>query len=307
MDHPIRQLRLAVNLAQFRQHRLIEIPLEFGKPANAALAGLANPASVWDRSLLVMSLAHQGRFLEASQAGAEAVRLAESTHNLLAISRALMGPSTLHLIKGSWRDARLAIDRFLETGVEFYRPYSVACHAWVLAQLGEADGAVECLREGEQLIERQASSGIVSGHDWCYQALGRACLALSRLDEAQRFGQRSLKAAKHFNAHALDLLGHVAIRAELLDAGAAQARFRQVLEVATRRGLGPLAASSHLDLGTLLRMTGKSGDAREHLNTAATLYREMDMPFWLQKAEAELGNSTAKGFVPVAQESGMGP
>jgi len=28
--------------------------------------------------------------------------------------------------------------------------------------------------------------------------------------------------------------------------------------------------------------------AQEHLTTAATMYREMDMRFWLEKAEAEL-------------------
>jgi hypothetical protein len=27
----------------------------------------------------------------------------------------------------------------------------------------------------------------------------------------------------------------------------------------------------------------------EHLNTAATMYREMDMGFWLEKADAALG------------------
>jgi len=27
--------------------------------------------------------------------------------------------------------------------------------------------------------------------------------------------------------------------------------------------------------------------AQEHLTTAATMHREMDMPFWLEQAEAE--------------------
>jgi len=30
---------------------------------------------------------------------------------------------------------------------------------------------------------------------------------------------------------------------------------------------------------------GKRQEAREHLATATTMYREMDMPFWLQEAE----------------------
>ena len=31
------------------------------------------------------------------------------------------------------------------------------------------------------------------------------------------------------------------------------------------------------------------GRAQEHLTTATAMYRDMDMRFWLKKAEAELG------------------
>jgi hypothetical protein len=36
------------------------------------------------------------------------------------------------------------------------------------------------------------------------------------------------------------------------------------------------------------RSTGKREQAQEHLTTAMTMYREMDMRFWLEKAEAEI-------------------
>ena len=49
----------------------------------------------------------------------------------------------------------------------------------------------------------------------------------------------------------------------------------------------PLVAHCHLGLGKLYRRTGKSEEAPEHLTTATTMYREMDMRFWLEKAEAE--------------------
>jgi hypothetical protein len=35
--------------------------------------------------------------------------------------------------------------------------------------------------------------------------------------------------------------------------------------------------------------TGKRQEAQEHFTTATTMYREMDMRFWLEKAEAEMG------------------
>ncbi|SRR5712692_566757 len=47
-------------------------------------------------------------------------------------------------------------------------------------------------------------------------------------------------------------------------------------------------APSHLGLGKLYRRTGKPEQAHEHLTTATSMYREMDMRFWLEQAEAEL-------------------
>ena len=50
----------------------------------------------------------------------------------------------------------------------------------------------------------------------------------------------------------------------------------------------PLVAHCHLGLGKLYRRTDKREQAREHLTTATTMYREMDMRFWLEQADAEL-------------------
>ena len=50
----------------------------------------------------------------------------------------------------------------------------------------------------------------------------------------------------------------------------------------------PLVARCHLGLGKLYRRVGQHDQAQEHLTTATTLYREMDMRFWLKRADAEL-------------------
>jgi hypothetical protein len=47
-----------------------------------------------------------------------------------------------------------------------------------------------------------------------------------------------------------------------------------------------LVTHCHLGLGTLYRRTGDRMKAQEHLTTATTMYREMGMSFWLEKAEA---------------------
>jgi hypothetical protein len=52
------------------------------------------------------------------------------------------------------------------------------------------------------------------------------------------------------------------------------------IALADELGLRPLVARCHLGLGTLYRGTGKRQEAQEHLATATTMYREMDMRFW---------------------------
>ena len=53
-------------------------------------------------------------------------------------------------------------------------------------------------------------------------------------------------------------------------------------------GLLPLLAHCHLGLGALYRRAGTRQQAREHLATAATMFGEMDMRYWLEQAETEL-------------------
>ena len=68
--------------------------------------------------------------------------------------------------------------------------------------------------------------------------------------------------------------------------------YRQALALANELGMRPLAAHCHFGLGTLYRRTGKREQAREHLATATTLYREMGMTFWLEQGEAEMRVTT---------------
>jgi hypothetical protein len=50
----------------------------------------------------------------------------------------------------------------------------------------------------------------------------------------------------------------------------------------------PLVAHCHLALGKLYRGNDDRTQAEEHLATATTMYREMDMNFYLAQAEALL-------------------
>src|SRR4029077_19264049 len=122
--------------------------------------GRAAPASVDDRCWLVRSLAQLGKFPEGGEHEAEAIRLGDPTQRAYTVGQAYRAAGTLHLLNGDWAKARSLFEHgiaVLRAGnVALLLPYAVAPSAWVLAKLEEPSEALNRLREGEQLLKRQA-------------------------------------------------------------------------------------------------------------------------------------------------------
>src|SRR4029450_9460489 len=129
---------------------------------------------------------------------------------------------------------------FIEHPIALYRAgnfvmvtrTAICSSSWVLAQLGDASQAQSRLREGEQLIARYSASGVVGYLGWTMHSLGRACLLLGRLDEAQALGERAIAAApEHIGvaAHCQHLLGDVATHRDRFDAARGEAHYQQAL------------------------------------------------------------------------------
>jgi hypothetical protein len=57
--------------------------------------------------------------------------------------------------------------------------------------------------------------------------------------------------------------------------------------LAEELSLRPLIAHCHLGLGVLYRRAGRRQQAREQLTIATSMYGEMEMPFWIEKAKAD--------------------
>jgi tetratricopeptide (TPR) repeat protein len=257
--------------------------------------GMAVPASIFGRAWLIMSLAEVGRFPEAARYEAQTLRIAGPTDHPFTIGWAHFASSMLHLLKGDWAKAPSLVEYWiamLRTGnVSIHLPWALASSAWALAQMGEASDALNRVRESEQLLERQAAKGIVGHRGWAYTALSRACLVLGRLDEARRLSERAVESSQHhpgFAAHALHLLGDIATHPDRFDAESGATHYREALALARLHGMRPLVAHCHLGLGRLYRHTDIPEQARTNLATATTMYREMDMFFWLEQGTAEL-------------------
>jgi len=270
--------------------------------------GMAVPASVFSRAWLIMSLAELGRFAEAAEHEAVTIRLADSTQHAHTTGWAYFAASMGHLLKADWRKAHSLIEHWINMPrvATVTVPWAVASSAWALAQIGELSEALGRLREAEKLLEDQAAREIGQHRSWAYSALSRTCLLLGELDEASRLGRRSLEASQRlpgFAAHALHLLGDIALHPDRFEAESGSAHYRQALATAELHGMRPLVAQCHLGLGQLCRRTGKPEHAREHFTMAADLFREMDMPFWLDHGETDLRHSGHFGLGVLAGQN----
>ena len=256
--------------------------------------GATAPPSVYDRTWLALSLAQLGRFADAAGPAAEAIRLAEPTQHANTVGLAYRAAGMLHLIQGDWARARSLSEHgfqvFQTANVVIQLPSALASSAWALAELGEADAAAEQIQRGKETADRLSATGIVGHLAWSYHALSHAALRLGRVAEARRLGDRAIGfTLRHggFGAHAEHLLGAIATHPAAFDAEAGEVHYRAALSLAAPRGMRPLVAHCHLGLGTVSVKAGKRRRALEHLTTAATMYRELGMPFWLAKVATE--------------------
>jgi class 3 adenylate cyclase/tetratricopeptide (TPR) repeat protein len=255
--------------------------------------GASMPVSIFDRCQLIRSLAELGQFADAAKHAAEAIKLAEPTQRSFTIGLVHQSEATIYLLQGHWRKALSSIERamaqFRAGNIGLQLPIVIAQSGWALAELGEAGDALSRLRESEQILEREVTSEQKHGHMNTLKWLGRAYLALGQLKQAQRLADHAIGRwpdRDGYVVHFLRLLGDVATHPDRFDAEAGEARYREALALAEPLGMRPLVAHCHLGLGKLYQRTSKQRQAREHLTTATTWYREMDMSFYLKRADA---------------------
>jgi tetratricopeptide (TPR) repeat protein len=122
---------------------------------------------------------------------------------------------------------------------------------------------------------------------------GETCWLAGRIDDARPHAEQALDLARAGGerggqTRALRLLGDVAAGSDRPDAERSERYFRQSLALAEELGMRQQAARCHLGLGKLYRRTGRRQQAQEHLTTTTRLFREMDMRFWLEQAEAAM-------------------
>ena len=143
------------------------------------------------------------------------------------------------------------------------------------------------------MLKEAAATGLRWTYARQHAHVGEGYLLAGQRDEAARLAAIALEAAraqKQRGQEALALWLSAEIAGCALEGARAEADSQHAMALASEIGMHPLTAHCHLGLGKLYRRTGKRQEAQEHLTTATTMYREMDMRFYLEQAEAEMAS-----------------
>jgi class 3 adenylate cyclase/tetratricopeptide (TPR) repeat protein len=236
-------------------------------------------------------LSQLGRFDEAIGHAEAAVQIAEEADHPWTLHWGLLDLGRAHLRRGDLPRATRILERCLDLGrtwqFVFGPPLVAAALGAAYALAGRADKALPLVAG---LVEEFGSRQTPNQSAFVFLYAGTTYLSAGRIDEAASHAREALAltrrlGARGSEAHALCLAGDVASTRGAEDA---EGYYREALELAGELGMRPLVAHCHLGLGKLYRRTNAREQAREHLTTAMTMYREMDMRFWLEQAEAEL-------------------
>jgi tetratricopeptide (TPR) repeat protein len=256
--------------------------------------GEAHLPSVQTRLWLVHVLAARGEFAEGIARGEEGVQIAQTVDDPFSLIGAYRGLGYLYLRKGDFNEAI----RFLERSRELSQAWSIRSFIpGILWYLGYAHAVCGRLTEGlsllEQGLEQGASMGEFTGYAENLANSSEAYRLANREEDAIRIANQALDFSRNHKrrAHepwALRALGEIASHRDPPDTEKAEACYRQAMVLAEELGMRRLVAHCHLGFGKLYGRMGKRQEAAEHLTTATTMYREMDMRFWLEKAETEL-------------------
>ncbi|HKB25637.1 MAG TPA: AAA family ATPase, partial [Methylomirabilota bacterium] len=243
----------------------------------------------------VLALAELGEFDEAISRGEEALRVSAAEVGRHGDVWAHLGAGRLYFVKSDLARAIEVLERGLplcEAGGDLavYFSRTAASLGGAYALLGRLDEAIPLLARADR---HAGSIGFAYGHALVIATLAEAQLLAGDVENAARTAARALTLSRQhgqrgWEAWALRLHGELAARREPLDLAAAEAHFRAAAALAGDQGMRPLLAHCRLGLGTACGHAGMADRARAELAAALAEYRAMEMPYWRDRAAAEL-------------------
>ncbi len=301
--HRINLIHAALNLGMVYRtvgdyHRVLTLCAKvvevLGSDLGRARLGRNNYPAVTARTELAVAHAELGEFDRAMAVHDESVRLAEELGHSITVLVARLPPCETLVRRGAFHEAmprlEAATQALREAGLHMWAHAGVAAMGYSLAMTGRVAEGIALLRDALAQTARGRRTNEVRWMSY----LSETHILGGQLAEARDVAERALALARQrvergVEARVLWLLGAIEAQGALEGTrAAAEDHYTAAMGLAEELGMRPLVAQCHLGLGKLYRRTDKREQAREHLTTATTMYREMGMTYWLEQAEAEL-------------------
>jgi class 3 adenylate cyclase/tetratricopeptide (TPR) repeat protein len=245
--------------------------------------GLAGFPAVMSRMFWPLALVERGEFTRAMVEAKEGVRLAEALDHPYSLICAMRAVGRVHGAKGEVTEAIPIVEQSLALARVRNLPQLFPEVADLLGQLyglsGRATEGISLLEEALAALEAMAmfqwrSSVLVH--------LGETYLLADRPQDAYAVAELGLTLTRErghrgYEAWSHYLLGKIASHAARPAVTSAELHYRAALARASELGMRPLVAHCHACLGQLLQSAGDRTAAEEHLATATTMYRDMEM------------------------------
>ena len=255
--------------------------------------GRAGFPSVLSRCFLTTGLADRGEFDAGIAIGEEALQIAQSLDHSWPMILAWWSLGYLHGIRGQLTEAVHLLERCITLAREGNVPFCSAIVSWFLGRTyafsGRVPEGLALLQAGLADMEAMALSPY---HAVALVHEGEVLLLAGRLEEAAARAEQALRLARQreergHQALALRLLGDIGSRQEPPAGDRAEGHYRDAAALATELTMRPLLAHCEVGLARLRQRAGRRDQAGEHLAAATTMFRDMDMRFWLEQALAE--------------------
>ncbi len=255
--------------------------------------GMALSPFAWSWAQLAQCHAELGEFAEGLACARESLRVAEIAIQPFNRIFADLAAGHLYSRKGEGQRAIPPLEHAValcrSTGIRIMLPGAAVLLGEAYALAGRLPEALPLL---EHAVDENTSMGMALFRSYALAGLGHAYLLAGRGAEALERARQALEFSRShgergWEASSLRLLGEIHSHSDRFYVAAAEGSYCSALALAGELGMRPLVAHAHLGLGRLCGRTGRAEAAAEHFTTAARLLREMDMGFWLGKAEAE--------------------
>ena len=241
------------------------------------------------------SMGYLGEYEKAREVLLRGLQVARSCNNLysLGLTETVLG--YIHCHRGEAQEALAHFTesiRYLEQGQVFVL-LGVAWSGVGYARyyLGEIEEARSDIQKGLRIHTEAGISYNLSVHHWFLSLLsleqGDTASALTSVQTSLKLAQRYNE--RYFQALGLVLLGRILLRTTHPELERAEAAMLEGLKILQELQTRPQIAITYLCLAELYRQSGDNEKAMKSLKTAAVMFEEMKMPYWLGKIEQLAG------------------